>query len=73
MGDARHAYRKDTIIRAIQTYNAKNPTEPVVIADCGYFVSDYVGEQALREYSKVYRLYPTVLSAFLKQTLNLQG
>lgn len=54
------------IIRAIQTYNAKNPTNKV-IADCGYFVSDYVGEQPLREYSHVYQGYQEALTSFLRE------
>lgn len=56
------------IIRAIQKYNFNHPLNKVT-ADCGYFVSDYVGEQPLREYSKVYQQYPRVLSEFLKQTI----
>jgi hypothetical protein len=57
------------IIRAIQNYNIKNPTTPVK-ADCGYFVSDYVGEKPLREYSRVFQHYPEVLSQFLNASLS---
>ena len=56
------------IIRAIQNYNAKKPDAPVK-ANCGYFVSDYVGEEPLREYSKVYQHYETVLSHFLNAVI----
>jgi hypothetical protein len=58
------------IIRAIHNYNLENPLTPVE-ADCGYFVSDYVGEQALREYSRVYREYPSILSEFLRKCFSL--
>jgi bacterioferritin (cytochrome b1) len=56
------------IIRAIQDYNKKNPSAKIQ-ADCGYFVSDYVGEQPLREYSKVYEKYQEILSVFLTKTM----
>ncbi len=54
------------IIRAIQNYNLNNP-DNLIKADCGYFVSDYVGEKPLREYSNVYKKYPDILSVFLKK------
>lgn len=53
------------MIRAIKDYNNQNTVIPVK-ADCGCFVSDYVGEQPLRDYSKVYQHYPAVLSVFLR-------
>ena len=56
------------IIRAIQDYNAKHPQDQIKAA-CGYFLSDYVGEQPLREYSKVYLKYKEILSEFLQNTL----
>lgn len=57
------------IMRAIQKYNEKNPHKKVK-AQCGYFVSDYVGEKALREYSNVYLNYTEILSRFVQITLN---
>lgn len=56
------------ILRAVQNYNRQYPSQPVD-AECGYFVSDYVGEQPLREYSKVYQKYPEVLRSFVHQIL----
>lgn len=58
------------ILRAIQSYNKKKPSCPV-IADCGYFVSDVVGEKPLRNYSNVYQHYSDVLSEFLRKSLVL--
>lgn len=55
-------------IRAIQNYNIKHPADKVK-ADCGYFVSDYVGEKPLREFSQVYTTYDEVLSGFLQKLL----
>lgn len=56
------------IIRAVQEYNKQHPHVQIQ-ADCGYFVSDYVGERPLRDYSKVYEKYSEVLSGFLARTL----
>jgi hypothetical protein len=53
------------ILRAIQKHNDKN-SDAKIEADCGYFVSDYVGEQPLREYSKVFQRYNAALSHFLE-------
>jgi hypothetical protein len=52
------------IMRAIQKHSAEHP-EHMIKADCGFFVSDYVGDKPLREYSKVYQNYGRVLSDFL--------
>ena len=57
------------IIRAIQKYNQKHPQE-TVDADCGYFVSDYVGEEPLRDYSKVHHGYEIALCHFLDRSRN---
>lgn len=57
------------IIRAIQNYNMKNP-KSTVKGDFGFFVSDYVGEQPLREYSKVYTKYPDILSEFIRYVIS---
>lgn len=57
------------IIRAIMKYNAGFHSNKIK-ADCGYFVSDYVGEEPLREYSKVYQNYPKVLTNFLKSIID---
>lgn len=59
------------IIRAIQNYNKTNPSMAVK-GDCGFFVSDYVGEQPLREYSKVYQKYAEVLSRFFHHILPIE-
>jgi hypothetical protein len=53
------------IVKAIQEFNNKNPSNPIK-ADCGYFVSDYVGEKPLRDYSHVYDKYHEILSNFLR-------
>lgn len=58
------------IMRAIQHYKKQNP-HSTITAHCGYFVSDYVGEQPLREYSKVYLKYQEVLADFLNSILKL--
>lgn len=52
------------IVRAIRQYNIEHPDQKVK-ADCGCFISDFVGEQPLREYSSTYRRYPEVLTRFL--------
>lgn len=57
------------IMRAIQKYNEQHPINPVQ-ADCGYFVSDYVGEKPLREYSNVYKDYDQILSDYLDKILH---
>jgi len=56
------------IIRAIEKYNANNQNDPVV-ADCGCFVSDYVGMKPLREYSEVYTKYNEALTNFFDRIL----
>ncbi len=38
----------------------------IVKVDCGIFVSDYVGSQALRSYNKVYSQYDAALLKFLE-------
>lgn len=58
------------ILRAIMHHNEKHSNAPVK-ADCGFFVSDYVGEQALREYSKVYQKYSQFLAKFLQDVLSM--
>ncbi len=58
------------IMRAIQNYNVTHPHSKID-ASCGYFVSDYVGEKPLREYSKVYSQYDGVLSKFMHHCLQL--
>ncbi len=54
------------MMRAIRDYNLTNPPKQVT-ANCGYFVSDYVGEKPLREYTNVYRSYPEILSQFINE------
>jgi hypothetical protein len=56
------------IVKAIQEFNSNNPSNPVY-ADCGYFVSDYVGEKPLRDYSEVYNQYSEILSTFLSDII----
>ena len=58
------------IIRAIQRYNAQNPSSKIE-GNCGYFVSDYVGEKPLRDYSRVYQKYDQELRGFIEQTLSI--
>lgn len=58
------------IVRAIQEFNRKNPNQ-LVMADCGYFVSDYVGEKPLREYSKVFVNYAETLKRFINEALDI--
>lgn len=58
------------VIRAIQNYNSKNLSNKVS-ANCGYFVSDYVGEEPLRDYSNVYKNYPMILAQFLRECLKM--
>ncbi len=58
------------ILKAIQDYRT-NTIGETVTADCGCFVSDYVGEKALREYSKVYHHYEEALSKFLENSVNV--
>ncbi len=57
------------IMRAIQHYKKANPNLNIT-THCGYFVSDYVGEKPLREYTKVYLNYKEVLGNFLRTTLD---
>lgn len=54
------------MVRAIERYNIQHP-ENLVQADCGCFISDYVGEQPLRDYSKVYEQYERVLCEFFEK------
>ncbi|MBA3603874.1 MAG: hypothetical protein H0W50_09615 [Parachlamydiaceae bacterium] len=58
------------ILKAIQDHRSNNNDE-IVTADCGCFVSDYVGDQALREYSKVYHHYEEALSKFLENSVSI--
>jgi len=58
------------ILRAIKDYNSSHPHELVKV-DCGCFVSDYVGEVPLREYSSVFRRYPEYLNRFLDAILTV--
>ena len=51
------------ILRALQKYQN-------IIIDCGCFVSDYVGEQPLIEYSRVFVNYESSLSKFLDNIIN---
>lgn len=57
------------IMRAIQTHNERHSMHQVQ-ADCGYFVSDYVGEKPLREYSNVYKDYDFILDQYLEKIMN---
>lgn len=57
------------MIRALQHYLDNHPSENIEV-DCGYFVSDYVGKQPLRDYSKVFQSYPDVLSGFIRKIMN---
>lgn len=52
------------ILRAIRNYTRQGHK---VLADCGCFISDYVGEQPLRDYSKVFEEYETALTNFLQR------
>ena len=56
------------IMRAIKDYNRANPSN-IVKADIGYYVSDYVGEKALREYSNVYKNYDKILKNFIDKSI----
>jgi hypothetical protein len=58
------------ILRAIRDFNKKHPHRSVQ-AHCGYFVSDYVGKQPLRDYSLVYKCYPEVLINFFEKRAEL--
>ncbi|MEC7838724.1 MAG: hypothetical protein VX777_01645 [Chlamydiota bacterium] len=58
------------ILRAIQNHH-KNNGYPVE-CDLGCFVSDFVGEVPLREYSKVYVEYQSVLGKFLGRVFDKQ-
>lgn len=58
------------IVKAIQDFNNRKP-EHMVKGDCGYFVSDYVGEKPLREYSKVFVNYADTLERFIDAALEL--
>ncbi len=51
------------MLRALQTHKS-NGLYPIV-SDLGCFVSDWVGEKPLREYSNVFKYYPIVLGEFL--------
>ncbi len=53
------------IVQAIQDYNKKNP-KIKVRADCGCFISDYVGERPLREYAQAYTKYEESFCRFLR-------
>lgn len=57
------------VIRAIANYNAKHSSEKIK-ADCGCFISDYIGEKPLRDYSKVYERYDEILNNFLQNALS---
>ncbi|CAH6419901.1 Hypothetical protein HVR_LOCUS977 [uncultured virus] len=55
------------IMRAIRNYKLQHSKH--ITVDCRCFVSDYVGEAPLRDYSKVFIHYETVLGQFLEKNL----
>jgi hypothetical protein len=52
------------ILKAIKLAN-----KDIKKIDCGIFVSDYVGQQPLRDYSHVYDSYEFTLKEFLSQVV----
>ncbi|MCB1135557.1 MAG: hypothetical protein KDK78_04745, partial [Chlamydiia bacterium] len=56
------------ILKAISSHNERHAEDPVA-GDLGYFVSDYVGEKPLREYSGVFDNYAQAIRSFLNTIL----